>query len=175
MKPALLYHCCYQDHGPTLDVRRVVPFRSPREPETPRLCVGPSVASCFAARLFDEWQPVHVYRTSKPTRGIAPRDVWDSLVTGERWIIPPATLVKVQTIAPEVVRLANYHVVGRMRRLRRMHGDVPCGSIRLRVCQYAVCTKVLPCSDFERSLVRGFLSILKIDDPLDFIKNVSVE
>jgi hypothetical protein len=119
--------------------------------------------------MFHKWRPVYVYRTIKPTRGIAPRDVWDAVITGERWIIPPATLEKVATIEAAVVRLANVHLV------RRINATLAEGrefnaTVRLRLCQFAVYTKVLPSLDSEQQFLRIALSKFNIDNPMDFIK-----
>lgn len=68
------------------------------EPLTPRLCVGLHLAGCLAARWLDGQRDVYVYET-EPRRSINPgRLVWDSLITQERWIVPPVKLKHVFTI-----------------------------------------------------------------------------
>ena len=101
----ILYHCSEIDHGEHLTVVRKTPkFPSSEEPPVPRLCVSPTVPGCLAGRLFDGLNPVHVYATPKPVRGITPRNVWDEPITKERWLIPPAVLHRVATIPVEDVR-----------------------------------------------------------------------
>ena len=100
MKPQFLFHCSAVDHGETLVVRRQLPHGSEHldEPPVPRLCVSPCVQACIAARYWNYSGPVHVYRTKDKRKGIKPRGVWDQMISGERWIIPPAELVKVDLI-----------------------------------------------------------------------------
>lgn len=87
-----LYHCSLNDHGPELRAQRAVPmYSADDEPDTPRLCVCPSIPQCFTARLFFGG-PVFVY--SIIAKGVAPRNVWDSFITGERWILPGVILKK---------------------------------------------------------------------------------
>lgn len=91
MKPKVLYHLTQEDFGPSLKVVRRAPKwagKELREPATPRLCAAPSVAQCLIARLFYMNKPVYIYKTLKPVKGVTPKDVWDSLLTDERWILP---------------------------------------------------------------------------------------
>lgn len=101
MRPKHWYHCSETYHGTEFVADRRVPSHyDPREPEVPRLCVCINVARCFAARLFSN--QVYVYRTAKPRR--ANRAIcWDQLVTRERWLVPPAPMVLVDTVPAEQV------------------------------------------------------------------------
>lgn len=97
------YHCTDQNRGDTWTAARVPPiFIGDSEPDTPRLCVCRTVAGCFAARLFAKTD-VYVYKTAIKRSGIKPVRVFDSLITGERWIIPPVEMVFVRKIPAELV------------------------------------------------------------------------
>jgi len=52
--------------------------------------------------LFYKRQPVYCYRTEKPMRANKPVGVWDAVVSGERWIVPPARLVLDRVLFPHV-------------------------------------------------------------------------
>lgn len=157
------YHCTTDWHGPVLVVGRRTP-RQPaqREPPTPRLCVSPTVACCFAARLFTLGRPVHVYRTERPCRGVTPVGVWDVCITRERWLIPPMRLVFDHTIAADVaercqagVRL--YHAT------TKKHSD-----LRLRVAQYRTAALVLGTAQDLRRSAR-MLAALALPEPDDYV------
>lgn len=72
------------------------------EADTPRLCVTKTVAGALAARVFLSGEPVNVYLT-EPCRTVRPVAVWDSVITGERWVVRRVTLHKVDEVPPEVV------------------------------------------------------------------------
>lgn len=133
MKPRFWYHCTTRDHGLTfVPARRGPLHHADREPDTPRLCVAETVAACFASVLFfPHGAAVFVYRTDRPRRANAPRRVWDASITGERWLVPPVMMVKVDTIRPGVVEeiqlpVYTYH------RITRLKSDW-----RTRIAQYA--------------------------------------
>lgn len=138
MTPKYFYHCTTEYVGSTLTVHRRKPkYAADGEPAVPRLCVCPSIAECFAARLFQEASPVYCYRTRKLVRGIAPYSTWDACITRERWLIPPMQLSLVCTVpaqisiaAQEAVRL--YH-----RKTRRK------SSWKLRLMQLLEAAEVL--------------------------------
>lgn len=136
MKKQHLYHVSMRRLD-TLNVGRRFPIYSKREPKTPRLCVCPAVPNCFAAATFLAGQDVYVYRTQKPTRGITPRGVWDSTITGERWLIPPLKLNHVATVkARDVDRL--YAAI------RWFHKDTRQNSnVRLRIAQMKIAWEIL--------------------------------
>lgn len=99
------FHCTEIDHGDVLTIERRPPkHRLPAEPDTPRLCVCPSVPECFGARLFNPLKTVHVYATRKPQNGIKPIGIWDQGLTREHWLIPPTQLRKVAQIESDQVK-----------------------------------------------------------------------
>ena len=107
MKSQHWYHCTQGDYGDLWTARRICPtFIGSREPKTPRLCVGASIAACFAARLF--FHPVHVYQTTTQRRTLAPKDVYDSAITGERWLVPPVPMQRIMIVSREDVRGSQY-------------------------------------------------------------------
>jgi len=167
MLPSIFYHCTNTDHGPVLECKRLAPkCTSAKEPKTPRLCVAPSVAQCFAARLFDV-APVHVYRTKDKRCGIAPVDVWDRCVTNERWLIPPMQLVKHGTVPKGVVELVTKHA--------RRAACIKRGfTLHLRVCQYAVAAEFLGTSKDKRRAARC-LEALKIQCPYGYFRTVILD
>lgn len=132
------YHCTTADFGPRWTAARVCPrFVGPREPRTPRLCVAPSVPGCFAARLFDQNQPVWVYRTVRPHRGNGPVGVWDAPLTGERWLVPPVELDRVGVVPGETalaIGLAASQYV-------RSHRS---SNVRIRAALYILAVERLP-------------------------------
>jgi len=98
------YHCTVCNHGQTWVAERRAPImRAADEPLTPRLCVCPSPAECFSAILFPTHRDVYVYRTSNERRAVAPRGVWDKIITGERWLIPPVEMQLFCAIPASVV------------------------------------------------------------------------
>lgn len=97
------YHCTNINWGNSWTARRIAPvFCGIGEPSTPRLCVSRTIAGCFVARLFSEGD-VYVYKTAKKRSGIKPVDVGDSLLTGERWIVPPVDMSLIRTIPAQIV------------------------------------------------------------------------
>lgn len=110
------------------------------EPSTPRLCVCSTVAPCFVARLFarptttkvntrDRF-PVHIYRTKEKRNGIRPKQVWDEVLTDERWLIPPTTMIKVGEVPPDIVYQIQLPVI----RYHIITGEK--SSVRIRVATY---------------------------------------
>jgi len=98
MRPQHWWHCSDRFNGDSFNALRITPSRSVDEPLTPRLCVSPTVCECFSARLFREGFPVYCYRTEKPCRTVAPKRVWDSIITRERWLIHPCQMILARTI-----------------------------------------------------------------------------
>jgi hypothetical protein len=158
------YHCSSTNHGPTWVAGRRSPSApSEKEPAVPRLCVCPTIPACFAARLFDRDLDVYVYRTEKPQRSVTPKDVWDQVITGERWLVPPVSMVRVDVIdritngkINEAIRA--YHVITK--------GNSSCG---LRVAQYARAVEVLGGTKRELRLVAKMRELWEIDDPETYI------
>lgn len=111
MRKKSLYHCTVDSTGRILQVaRRKLQHRAYNEPVVPRLCACPSVAECFAARLFPPYKPVYVYRTMKQVKGITPTGVWDAAITRERWLIPPMRLERFAEIPWDIVDAAQVAV-----------------------------------------------------------------
>lgn len=163
MKPEHWLHCSQRDHGERWTAERIAPIRwSSKEPPVPRLCVAPTVATCFAAAVFLRG-PVHVYRTAKPRRAVAPRGVWDECITRERWLIPPVEMIRIQTIDAETARLAQDEIVA-YHTLTKGNSD-----LFLRAAQYAIVAEVLGCDEQERRWVRRVLQVTQIKDPRDYI------
>ena len=96
-----LFHVSRFDHGEKLKVERRIPmFPHKSEPSVPRLCVSPSIPGCVSATFFESGARAYIYKTNKPRRGVRPFDVWDSIITGERWILPGGELERVGEIDP---------------------------------------------------------------------------
>lgn len=130
------------------------------------MCVCPSIAACFAARLFIG--AVHVYRTESKRNGIRSRKVWDELITGERWLVPPVAMVKVRVIpAAEVaeifaaVRLYHQHT--------RRHSD-----LRLRLAQFALAIRALDHRPREGRLIARMAECWGIGDPEEYLLNRAI-
>lgn len=127
------FHCAEDYHGDTWNVPRKRPtLIGPEEPLTPRLCVARSVAACFAARLFAK--DVHVYRTERVRRTVKPNGVYDAVITGERWLIPPVTMVKVATIPRHV----SWEIGGYLHDWIELHNCAP--------------TKLVRCLAYDRAI-----------------------
>lgn len=163
-----LYHVSTLRLGSITAERRTPLYADPKEPPTPRLCVCPSVPACLAARLFPV-RELYVYRTERPLRGVSPVGVWDSLITKERWLIPPAKLVRVGTITEEEVHEAQGDI-RRFHRMTRKHS-----SHRLRVAQLEMAWRVLEGKfpiqrerRFSQRLCRMFLEGV---EPVEFIES----
>lgn len=100
------FHCTEDFHGEIWTAKRHVPeVADSKEPPTPRLCVGPTIASCFGARLFEG--DVFVYQTV-PRKANEPRGVWDSFMTREKWIVPPVDLNLHSVIPAQTVDRVNW-------------------------------------------------------------------
>lgn len=67
--------------------------RPGEEPNTPRICVCPTVAQCLAAIPVGEY-PLNVYRTARKQRALYPHRICDSYITQERWLDKPTTFIK---------------------------------------------------------------------------------
>lgn len=89
-------HCSGKDHGDNFRaVRRPPIIRGRHEPDTPRLCVAPTLAQALAAVWWVN--PVHVYQT-EPRAALPPLNVHDAVLTGERWVVPPVVCTRVLII-----------------------------------------------------------------------------
>lgn len=166
------YHCTPHDKGPAFTADRRPPdLRADKEPLTPRLCVCDTPAACMAAVLFPEGRPVFVYRTEAPRNAVAPVGVWDRVITGERWLVPPVRMVKWDTLGPPTVEAISaairlYHWATRDK-----------SSVHLRVAQYMIAVRVLGdryTDPAERRLLARFARRLGIGDPEEFILSKAV-
>jgi hypothetical protein len=151
------YHCSNVFHGQSWTAKRKAPdLHANGEAVTPRLCVCPTVAECFSARLFTGGD-VFVYRTAKPHRTIKPRTVWDHLITGERWLVPPVEMVFVSAIPADTVdRVQVASVLYHQTTWRNC-------DYKLRIAQLLLAVEHLPreftskqCRRFAKSLGRLF-------------------
>lgn len=155
----MLYHCSLINHGPSLTVKRMVPFRGEKEPATPRLCCSDCLAGCFAARLF--CNSVYVYKIDR--KGIKPKDVWDAVITGERWLIPPSVLTFDKIIDRSVVMEIQWYF--REYHVKRKRNS----TVKSRVYQYLRACEVLgEETDFVRQL-----KIMYPENPLKWIKDAN--
>jgi hypothetical protein len=90
------YHCTDRRSDSEWVAQRRAPLiRADSEPETPRLCVAPSVAQALVAVWW--FRDVTVYITPM-RRTVPPSGVFDACMTQERWIIPPVKLTRVGVI-----------------------------------------------------------------------------
>jgi hypothetical protein len=100
------YHCTdRRTEQAWTAVRRAPITKASSEPSTPRLCVSPTVAQALAAAWWSGERPVRVYITEK-RRTVPPTGVWDAVMTGERWIIPPVRLTLLATIPATAIEAA---------------------------------------------------------------------
>lgn len=70
------------------------------EPNTPRICVSPSVEQCMVAIYICPDDIFYVYRTEDKIKGTKEptKMIADAHITGERWIIKPTWFVRVGTL-----------------------------------------------------------------------------
>lgn len=163
MKRQHWFHCTSDNHGPVFVAKRRAPkHMSQNEPSTPRLCVAPTIARCFAAVLFKEFRPVYCYRTEKPCKAVKPRNVWDQVVTGEHWLIPPTRMILDRVIDVTEATRAQWLV-------REYHCETGKNAgLFTRVAQLAIASEVVG-TDRDRNRARRCLGIVGIDDPELFL------
>lgn len=100
------YHVSRIDHGEVFTAKRRHSHQScipSKEPDTPRLCVAPSITDCLLAVVIEG--PGYVYKSPK-RRGIPAQSVWDKDLTQEHWLVPPVTLARVAVIPAETMALS---------------------------------------------------------------------
>ena len=137
MRRRTWYHLSAVDRGPIMwAVRRPPLLRTAAEPTTPRVCVSPDPAGCFAAILLPMGSAGYVYAAER--RAVAPVGVWDRAVTGERWLVPPVALVLDRVVPPDTVR--DIHAATWLR-FELTPRRSPSWSVRL--AQYIVAARVL--------------------------------
>lgn len=157
------FHCSSKYHGESFVADRRTPAHmSSNETRVPRLCVAPPIVECFAAVLFNTRKPVFCYRTEAIRRSVAPRGVWDSVVTGERWLIPPVKMILFRTISAEEVRRAQEAVTLFHKTTRRN------SSLKIRVAQLAIAAEVLG-DTREKRKAKRICKVVSIDDPEWFV------
>jgi len=90
------YHISTTDFGPEVKFLPREPTSSCQgEPDTPRICVSPSLAGCLVAGVvgFSFPNTIYVYTTHAPA--VPATGVFDAEVTEEHWILQPAIFKKV--------------------------------------------------------------------------------
>lgn len=160
------WHCTAEYHGATWIAERRCPKNCSRwEPKTPRLCVAPTIAECFAAVLFPVDRSVYCYRSEKKYNGVTPKGVWDAVITREAWLIPPVRMLLVRTVAaPDVVRsqefVRMYHTLTRKT-----------SSLRVRVSQLMCAAVALESSVIQARACR-LLQLCGIEDAEQYLFNL---
>ncbi len=108
-KPQFFYHITDENWGKK---KKLVPRdndhpnvcnRCEEEPNTPRICVCPTVAKCLSAVELSG--NVRIYRTYRPCRAHYPRRVSDSRITKERWLFRPTVFVRVGSLSHWLIRI----------------------------------------------------------------------
>lgn len=103
------FHLTEDDRGDSFYSERKAHFTE-GEPDTPRLCVAPSVISCFIARLF--LSKVYVYRTNRKLKCFYPgKRVHDAAITQEHWVFERVLLERVKVIEEEIVQRINRRMI----------------------------------------------------------------
>lgn len=141
------YHLTPDFHGVELRAHRRAPLsRCSSEPDEPRVCVSSTASGCFTA-LEPFSGPGYLYRYE----GLAldPIGVWDSSMTGEKWVPPPATLALVQTIPPGIVARIYAPTLAR--------GKLPQRGL-VRVAQRVHAARLLGDDPFAETLWREFIA-----------------
>ena len=158
------FHCSAVSHGKEWVADRLCPRVPDGEPRTPRLCVAESVAGCFAATVFCHGGPVYVYSNELPRRAVTPRNVWDAIITHERWLIPPVRMVLAKIIDPATVIDAQRDILQFHREACQMSDHW------LRIAQYAIALDVLGGSRWERLFIANALRRLDMGEPREYIR-----
>jgi hypothetical protein len=68
------------------------------EPEGERICVAPSIEQCITAIPYTLTNKLTIYRTKSPVKANPPKDVFDSKITQEGWLLKPTMFVKIGKI-----------------------------------------------------------------------------
>jgi hypothetical protein len=143
------WHVTNDWHGAEWVARRIRPTGAPLgEPKTPRLCVSSWLAGALAARWTFEGRDIHCYLTEQ-RRTVPARGVWDAVITGERWVIPPAKLTHVLTIPAAAMAWRQPHAA-----MIRLTGATPL----LRAQELVRCCQVVreACSEFRSRACEEF-------------------
>jgi len=164
MRPKHFYHVSSQWLGNEFQpILRTPSDMAKKEPPTPRLCVCPTIAACFAARLMASHRTAYVYKTAKPYRGIAPRSVWDQIITGEKWLIPPVKLIHVANINALTVDKIQSAVIYYHKITKQNSGHL------VRLAQYARANEIIGGPEWEERLINRWLRRFDIFDPERFL------
>lgn len=157
------WHCTSNYYGELWTAERRCPrHRADGEPDTPRLCVCPTIAECFAAVLFSRSRPVYCYRSEKRCHGVSPKNVWDSAITREAWLIPPVNMVLAKTIASIDVQAAQEFV-------RLYHESTGKNStIKVRIAQLMCAANVIG-DDRIRERAQRCLAICRINNAEQYL------
>lgn len=99
-KPQYFYHISTYDLGKSKIFKPKVGDFACDEPDTPRICVAPTVAHCLSSIYVDDRR--HIYRTKRKEKAVYPYNVIDSCVTKEKWLLKPTKFIKVHIIPMEV-------------------------------------------------------------------------
>lgn len=133
------WHCSQGHQEPRWTARRIVPpCAGPKEPPVPRLCVSGSLAGALAARHWQEGRDIAVYLT-EPRRAIRPtsRQVWDAPITGERWVVPPVELRRIDFVPRQALEHYPFPMV-------RLGGVTPLERARVLLSMCALVRDLLP-------------------------------
>lgn len=69
--------------------------RPDEEPDNSRICTAPTVEQCFSAVSYSNDDVYSIYRTKNKVSGRAAHGVYDSKVTGERWLQRKTKFIKI--------------------------------------------------------------------------------
>jgi hypothetical protein len=75
--------------------------RTDSEPNTPRICVAPTIEQCLVAIPYRSVGDYTIYRTKAPKRAARPRKVYDASVTQEGWLQETTAFIKIGTFPME--------------------------------------------------------------------------
>lgn len=153
------YHSSEINHGTSfISELRVPECISINEPKTPRLCVASTIARCFTSRLFVK--EVYVYKCR--CSAVPAKNVWDSLITREHWIIHRQKM-ELDRIIPQS-QVENYCLPIQWYHHRTKKNS----NLRLRACTYALAVKYIHATPVDERQIEKMLKILKINDPEEY-------
>lgn len=90
------YHISRKDFGPEVKFLPRTPITACQgEPDTPRICVSPSLAGCLVAGVIGFICDKHIYIYATHAHAVPAYEVFDADVTEEHWILKPAIFKKV--------------------------------------------------------------------------------
>ena len=77
--------------------------RADHEPNVRRICVSPTLEQCLTAIPYSSHDTIKIYKTRRPIKVKKSVDVFDSFVTGEKWITNPTKFVKIGVLKFEKI------------------------------------------------------------------------